>query len=596
MNPKELLRGLSAEQQLAATAPAPLRIIAPAGSGKTLVLARRLALQLTTGAARAHTTAALTFTRAAAHELRKRLARLVEGPLPLTATVHGAALLWLGELARAEGRRPPRVADTLALLRGLEPGATPALAQALHRALRVGTSDPRLAQLVERYRETLRRHHLVDLDDVIDQLATRLERSEELREIIGLATLVVDEFQDSTPAQLRLFRALLGPSLAGLTVVGDPNQAIYGWNGADPAVLDELRAVNLTTVVLTRNFRSRDVLVQHAIKVLEEPPAVVGVREGGDPPSARGYADADSEAVATARELRSLHARGVAWRSMAVLGRTHRALEPIAAALRAAAIPHLVVDRGGPIEVALGQLHSLRDPRTPIKRILDELWSQPEGDARVLSQLRRIAVEVARIEPDADAEAFREVAMARLATNLDAVTLTTFHRAKGLEWFHVHVVGVGEGAIPHPRARGTRARTEERRLLYVALSRATDSLSVSWHQRRPTSWLLPLLGHGATPVRPQASVAASSPDLARRRVLRERRALLARALGLKPELLLPDEVLEVLAHQRPADAEALQRLLGPALAARNPRAVDELWAACRAAYERSSSKSTTSGA
>lgn len=546
----DLLGGLSDAQREAVLAPAPLRVIAPAGSGKTLVLTRRIAAQIRLGAVRPRTSAALTFTRAAALSLRQRLARTLDTALPITTTIHGAALVWLGELARVEGRQLPPVIDAEALVRA----ALPNLSQAEHAAVRAALrgqrpTSPAHAAHVRAVHELRRRRGVIDLDSIVGELAQRLERQPDLRGLIGIETLFVDEFQDSTPDQLRLFRALLGQDLAGLTVVGDPNQSIYGWNGADPDVLTELAPPGLRTVTLTTNYRSRDELVRRATRILDPPPPVRGARPGGRPPTLRGYATAEQEARALARDLGGLHSLGVAWRAMAVLARTARALEPVASALETVEIPAVVLGRTRTVSAILTRLRSLRDRRATLGHLIDELSSMQIDDSSSqyeLDQLRSIAVELHRVDPLADLATFQEILEQRLAKRLDAVTLATFHKAKGLEWYHVHIVGAGERVLPHPRARTSAQREEERRLLYVAMTRATDSLTVSWHGAGPSPLLAPIISDHA-PRRPASSAGAGEVierQRAMRRALVAQRARLARTFGISPSMVLSDASIE----------------------------------------------------
>lgn len=579
----DLLDGLSDAQREAVLAPAPVRVIAPAGSGKTLVLTRRIAAQIRLGAVRPRTSAALTFTRAAALSLRQRLARTLDTTLPITTTIHGAALVWLSELARLEGKALPPVVESETLVRAALPNLSPAEHAAVRAALRgQRPTSPAHEAHVRAVHELRRRRRVIDLDSIVGELARQLERQPERRGLIGIEALFVDEFQDSTPDQLRLFRALLGPDLAGLTVVGDPNQSIYGWNGADPNVLTDLEPPGLRTVTLTTNYRSRDELVRHATRILDPQPHVRGARPGGRPPTLRGYATPEREARALVRELGGLHALGVAWRAMAVLSRTTRALEPVTAALEAAEIPAVVLGRTRTVSAMLARLRSLRDRRATVGHLIDELSSMQVDDPshqHELDQVRDIAIELHRVDPLADLATFQEILEQRLARRLDAVTIATFHKAKGLEWYHVHVLGVGERALPHPRARTSAQREEERRLLYVAMTRATDSLSVSWHGG-PSPFLAPIVGDRA-PLRPTPSAAARGA-VARQRALRHalvaQRARLARSFAIAPSMLLSDESIETFVRTPPRCADDVVAHLTRVPPARRRAVARAIWA------------------
>ncbi len=593
----DLLGDLSPEPRAATQVPPPLRIVAPAGSGKTLVLTRRIAVQLTTGRIHATATAVLTFTRAAAFELQRRLRRTLRGPLPTTNTVHAAALSWLAEVARLRGERLPRIESVDELVRRVAPPLTPREHQLLLATLR-GSPPPteRIATLATAYTRYCAEHSVLDLDGVIAALAHRLEREPALRDDLGIEWLFVDEFQDSTPAQLRLFRALLGPDLRGLTVVGDPNQSIYAWNGADPSVLTELDVPGMHTVTLTTNYRSRDTLVQSCASVLHPPPLVRGARPGGPPPVVRGFSHPDDEAQSVVRELSGLHNQGVRWRAMAVLARTSRALGAVDAALARAGIPSVTLGHDRVLARLRQRFASLRQSATPLRVVLDELSSSDSDiDDDLLEHVRSQVADLLRADPMARVEDLRDVLDERLARRLNAVTLATFHRAKGLEWFHVRLIDVGARSLPHPGARSAERRAEERRLLYVAMTRATDSLSLSWSDVAPSVLLQPLLAEltAAHSVAPASTVGRARTPSPSRRALLTQRARFARALGVAPHRLVSDAALEGLLRSTPRSYEALLAHLTETPASVREALAHSLWRVIAASY---GEKSATSGA
>jgi DNA helicase-2/ATP-dependent DNA helicase PcrA len=441
-----------------------LCVYAGAGAGKTRVLTLRAARIVEEGTNPAQLLV-VTFSRKAAQELRRRLWRLgVEGVA--AGTFHATALELL-EVRRAElGLGPPklisdrrraleRVAATVPGAEGrgiaaqldteltwakandIGPVDYPARATSARRRGRLRSEV--VGAVFERYEQAKRRQGLTDFDDLIS------EASDALADPVFAAAIhwrsrhvFVDEFQDVNPAQFELVQRLVSPE-SSLFCVGDPNQSIYGFNGADPELLRHLPDLIEGTRVLhlDANHRSSPEIVAAANAVL---PAVdrrslESTQQAGSLPAIVAHPDDQSEADWVARRVRELRGPGGRWRSIAVLARTNAQLERFADALEARGIP---AERLAPERAAGG------DPRTGA--------SGP------------------RLEPTTRPE--------------DAVALATFHRAKGLEWPTVFVVGVSDGFVPHSASSDERARAEERRLLYVALTRAERQLIITWSARR----------------------------------------------------------------------------------------------------------------
>jgi DNA helicase-2/ATP-dependent DNA helicase PcrA len=476
---RQAVDSLTGAQRQAVDSPAAaLCIIAGAGSGKTRVLTLRAARRIGDGTAEADHTVICTFTRKAAHELRLRLRHYgvtvstpappggVPGPGVRAGTLHQLALTLLRRRALDAGLPPPSVAEhrfrLLTTLVG-EPAVagaidteigwakanllTPATYADAARPLGrpAGVSAERVTEVFDAYQALLHRRHQLDLDDVL------VDAADLIRDDAGFAEgvrwryrhLSVDEFQDVNPAQFRLIEALTG-SEVDLCVVGDPNQAIYGWNGADPGLLDRLPGLvpGMEVVRLDQNHRSSPQVVAAAAAALGRaacppPRSVVG---DGPMPVVTAYDDDTAEAEGVASALAERSAEGLRWSDQAVLARTHDQLAVVRAALTRAGIPH---------RMAPG----------------------PESG------------------PDRAGESVA-----------DAVELATFHRAKGLEWTSVSVVGLEEGFVPIIYAESEAARAEERRLLYVALTRASQQLHCSWArsrtmgrgrtvERQPSPWL-----------------------------------------------------------------------------------------------------------
>ncbi len=492
------LSGLTPSQRLAVeSSSAALCIVAGAGSGKTRVLTLRVARRIRDGSAEADHTAVCTFTRKAALELRQRL-RLygvqVSTPAPAggvpspgvrAGTLHQLGLTLLRRRAHDLGQAPPVVAEhRYRLLRELV--GDPALAGAADteigwakarcltpdqyvEAAEAGGRHPalpldRVADHFAAYQAALQRRRSLDLDDVLVHSADLLHADADFAERTRwrYRHLSVDEFQDVNPAQFRLIAAVVGET-HDLCVVGDPNQAIYGWNGADPSLLDRLPDLvpGMEVVHLGENHRSTPQVAAAAAAGLgwSATPPPRSVAADGPMPVVTTFDDEVAEAEAVASHLLDRSADGCRWSDQAVLARTHDQLSVVRTALSRAGIP---------CRVAPG-------PEAPIGDV-----RQPGG-----------STSPAPGGGDGD------------GTEPDAVELATFHRAKGLEWDTVFVVGLEEGYVPIVYAETDEALDEERRLLYVALTRASRQLHCSWvrqrrmgtgrtMERRPSPWLAPV--------------------------------------------------------------------------------------------------------
>jgi DNA helicase-2/ATP-dependent DNA helicase PcrA len=391
-----LLDDLDARQHDAVTSvAAPLAIIAPAGSGKTRVLTRRIAYGAREGRLHPKHVLAVTFTRKAAGELVSRIGRLgVDGRIT-AGTFHAIALAQLRRHAAERNQEPPRVLEHKArllgpILGGRGPSASIAIADIaaeiewakarligpdryVAAAEAAGRRPPRAAGDVSRvyaaYESEKRKRHVVDFDDVLGRCAEAIARDEEFAagQRWRFRHLFVDEFQDATPLQLRLLRAWLGVTHE-LTVVGDPAQAIYGFTGADaaPLIAFERTFPGGTTIVLDRNYRSTPAVVALAEAALgnaagdrrTQPEAI---RPDGAPPTITGFDDDDAEARAIADASWHAHADGVPWNRIAVLFRTNAHSSRFEAAL---------TKRGVPFRIGDGQKFTAR---APVRALLDEL-------------------------------------------------------------------------------------------------------------------------------------------------------------------------------------------------------------------------------
>jgi len=541
-----LLAGLTVEQRDAVTTRAsPMCIIAGAGSGKTRVLTRRIAWQASHGSADPRRTLAVTFTRRAARELRARLRRLGLNDEVRAGTFHAVALAQLRRHAADSGRRPPRILENAAgLVAELRPKADraavadivneigwcrarlvipeeyPAEARAAGRRPPWGRAD-RFAQLYADYESAKGRRRVLDFDDVLSRslelMATEPKHAAAHRWLHQ--HVLVDEFQDINPLQFALLRSWLGPD-STLVVVGDPDQAIYGWNGADPGLIDAVgeHLPGCAVLHMRTNFRSTPEVLAAAGRLLDRAPQPA-VRPPGDEPTV-SVCDGSDEAAVLARAVRHRHRPGSRWRRQAVLARTNAQLEPLRRALLRHGIPVAAPTERSlvrkPEIAALLQAWpagaSLASCVAETRRELRGLESAtirpdptpveatPETRATVEAFLE-FADDHLSLDPDATVAAFRTALRAddRAVAPSDGVDLMTFHAAKGLEWPVVHIVGLEDGFVPIAHARTAPALAEERRLLHVAVTRAEQELHVLWCNRRdlggdsvdrePSRWL-----------------------------------------------------------------------------------------------------------
>lgn len=611
MDADRLLEGLDADQRRAVTTPSTLvAVIAGAGSGKTRVLTRRVAHRIASGSALARHTLVLTFTREAAGELRRRLPPLGLRERVEAGTFHAVLLGLLRQRWNDRGRPvPPVVQDRHRLVRDLTGrrsvddlvaeidwaaarGVTP---ETYIGAARAGGRRPddglrAVAEVFDRYRTTKRERGVIDLDDVLTLAIDALEHDASFAEAIAwrYRHLLVDEAQDLNPLQHRIVE-LLRRGNDDLFLVGDPAQAIYGFNGADPALLTEVgeRLDGVEIVRLPTNHRCSPQVLDIGVHVLVtagvEPTATTAARPDGPAVTVIDCEDADDEAATVVARLARLDPGVIGRGQVAVLARTHAQLTVLREQLGRAGIAQRVrLDGpGSPLRAPIAEAARQGSPWRLRAWAHDLLETAPDlaGDDDVPA--RRVAAAVLdflREQPLGDGAAFRSWLASADPFGVagpGGVELLTFHAAKGREWHTVVVTGAETGLVPHRSATTAAAKAEEARLLYVALTRATESLIVTWAGRRGgyRRRRSPLLD-GWEPV---AGAVAPPPAAVRRDLPRPStvdraiealtawRARVAAAAGILPDQLCPDGSLRAIAERRPRSPEELDAATGMGL-------------------------------
>ena len=543
-----LLAGLDPEQrQVALAARGPVCVLAGAGTGKTRAITYRIAYAALSGTVDPAHVLALTFTVRAAGELRGRLRQLGVGQVR-ASTFHAAALRQLNYFwPRVVGGRPPQLIDSKAALvreaakRALvrldgTPGALadtaaeiewakviqvrpdgyPAAAAVAGRSAVAGADN--LAAVYAAYEEVRRERHQIDFESVLELTAAILFDSRvaagQVHDIFR--HFVVDEYQDVNPLQKLLLEAWLGDR-DDLCVVGDPNQVIYSFTGATSSYLTGFTAEfpAATVVRLVRDYRSTPQVVAVANQLVRSASPLAAQRPPGPRPVLIEYPDDAAEAAGLAHRVRTLMTAGVPAREIAILVRVNADTERFELALAEAGLPYvirgaerfydrpvvrqaLVLLRGAARGAAAGDSSdSLPDS---VRHVLTGIGLTPRppsalrGAASVrenwesLAAIAQLADDMHAAGPEATLADFSAELTMRAdlghAPAVDGVTLASMHAAKGLEWDAVLLPGLVEGLMPIVHARTAETVEEERRLLYVAVTRAREHLCLSWSSAR----------------------------------------------------------------------------------------------------------------
>ncbi|MBI2780946.1 MAG: ATP-dependent DNA helicase UvrD2 [Chloroflexi bacterium] len=502
-------------------------------------------------------------------------------------------------------------------------------------AAAAGRESPIPADLFVRvygdYERTKTRMNRIDFDDLLLDTVALLETDATAAETVRARKrwFSVDEYQDTNPLQQRLLELWLG-NREDVCVVGDEDQTIYTFTGATSDYLTGFatRHPAAREITLSRNYRSSPEILALANRLLAAEgrrKQLIATMPPGPRPSIDRFADAEAELAHLVATIRRLVGEGIPASEIAILVRINAQIPPIEAALTKARIPFLV--RGQrfferpEIRDALRLLRRLPEDAIGSRllaafdaRLRSELGFEDESSGGVggagaaggppsragaearertasLALLLEIAGEAVAARHDIDRAALAADFDARAAaegeTGTDGVNLLTLHRAKGLEWDAVLLPQLEEGTLPIRQAESDEELAEERRLLYVGLTRARRHLALSWAERRigqgdretrrrPSEFLAALVDRparrvtvlpGAPMAPPHRARDADSPLMT---ALREWRLTTARSEGVSAFIIAPDTLLLEIAEQRPTTIAALRRVkgMGPSRLAR----------------------------
>ncbi|HET6667611.1 MAG TPA: ATP-dependent DNA helicase UvrD2 [Intrasporangium sp.] len=542
--PEALLEGLDPEQrQVAEALRGPVQVLAGAGTGKTRAITHRIAHGVASGVYVPTEVLAVTFTTRAAGEMRTRL-RALGAPGVQARTFHAAALrqlryFWpalngaelptlteskLAMLALATRRL--RLASDQGLLRDLAseiewakvsnvgPDDYGAVAPARGREVS-GHDAATVARVFGAYEDVKRSQGRMDMEDVLLLTAAMLVEDERVAAQVRrqYKFFVVDEFQDVSPIQSALLDLWLG-GRDELCVVGDPAQTIYSFAGANASYLRDFgqRFPDATRVELVRNYRSTPEVVAAANGLLAGTSSrgvqLRAQRAGGPQVRFAEHDDEVAEAGAVAGEIARLRDSGVPLREIAVLFRINAQSEAFEDALAARGLAYVV--RGAArffdrqeVRQAIALLRGSARSGTGGDDLVEDVravlsgvgWSAepPQGRGSTRDRWESLQALLAQAEQfatsdgatlDGFVDELDRRAAEQHAPVADGVTLATLHAAKGLEWDAVFVCGAQEGSLPISFAETPAEIEEERRLLYVGLTRARVHLSVSWSLAR----------------------------------------------------------------------------------------------------------------
>jgi DNA helicase-2/ATP-dependent DNA helicase PcrA len=611
LSPESVLVGLDADQRSAITAPTGIIVVrAGAGSGKTTVLTRRIAWRALSDTADINRTLAITFTRQAATEMRARLSQFDLDGRPTIGTFHAIARRLMMQHFQDKGKTAPVIINNRTSVLSVSMGADARKGglqdilgaidwahghmcspqQSVEKMTRAGLTIPlgpdRFVEVFEAYEKTKKKRGVVDLNDFLTFVVHEARRDQRYIESVNFQFkhLSVDEAQDMNPLQYEFLKVLSG-SKPDLFLVGDPNQAIYGFNGADKTLFDELPGIGSPSQVISlpSNYRCSPEIVTFAVDTLTgqgQPTEAFSRRPSGTPVDLRRFPTEVQELQHIVRTV-SMEQSTESLNAIAVLCRTNVVAEKIRTALIDAGLPVRSARRGGEWARAVATATDLTGRESLSTWAADVLdfgeYTKQESDYQVAQLVRQFLDD--NRTGSVDGRSFGSwLATSADVTESDGVEVLTFHAAKGREWPHVIVAACEKGLLPHRSARGASARAEEARLAYVAFTRAAHRLTVTWTDHRESR------SSGPSPFLPSLTTATPifSPPTAEFRERRKSvtvknpieeamhawRTSKARNMRVDPDTVLSPRQLLALARSMPQNLSEVEEITDPVFAHR----------------------------
>ena len=601
---------MDADQRAAVTCPETATVVhAGAGSGKTRVLTHRIAYRIATGSAAAERVLAITFTREAASEMRRRLLHLgVARDLQsvTVGTFHAIALALLRQRLSDLHKPMPAIINNRQQLLATAIGDHPLASRSREILIEIDWAHARLIQpatfaqtakrlgryapaphneiatIYKKYEQLKLQRNVLDLDDLITRVIEAMRTDNAYAQAVRwrYRHLFVDEAQDMNPLQYELFDAIRGQR-SDVFVVGDPMQAIYGWNGSDRKLFDELpdKLRGTTVLHLPNNYRCSPQILAAAKAVAthaDHKLKAKSMRPDSEPVIAKGFSDNEAEATGIATMLWSYASRGGAnpWKMSAVLVRTNNQIEPIVDALVASGIPVRTSRPAPELTSAISDAAQCTTRNSLTTWATDVFTESTSEIQRWVAEQLQLFLKLDH-PGSVDGRTFASWMRTNPADQQgpDGVEVLTFHSAKGREWDCVVVAGAEVGLLPHISAISKEQQQEEVRLAYVALTRASNQLFITWSESRKgrttgrsslvaeISDSAPIVDHNVISKR-TARVSASERVVSLEDQLKKWRSSRARVIRQLPNAVLADHELNLIALQKPTSIEDLGKIVG----------------------------------
>ncbi len=534
----ELLQDANDLQRQAITADyRPVMIVAGPGTGKTKTLTARIAYLLARDVP-AHSILGLTFTNKAAKEMRERVQALIgTDKVPTIATFHALCLTILKQERSGDVQFASDAERIQAVKQAVQSAGRKGLSMRdaqLAISVAKGSLEPNAddAALVQSYNTALHEQDLMDFDDIILEVYRLLNEDEVARRRISdiYQHILIDEFQDTSELQWQLVQLLRGSQ--SVFAIGDPKQSIYGFRGAGNDMFDVFRHdfPNRQDVVLKVNYRSTRSVVALATAIFGGDDALgafsTDVGEVRALRTLNEYSEADLVLDTIERGIggsnlqkATVESDGRRFRDFAILYRTHHASRALQKRLHDSGIPFQVVGEGSPYEQSDiraiidvlkwcvgGDLPRVKGFRPAQTQALLEGIDQAQPVSHIVAataeafglntdpgsrlRIEQFVSTLVRFDRQADGLAQCLIYIDRLSQTdfydpeADAVTLLTIHAAKGLEFPHVVLIAAEEGILPNIRRASPTDFEEERRLFYVAVTRAKEKLDITYTKKR----------------------------------------------------------------------------------------------------------------